>query len=252
MAWLIIRHSFELLFRNLGNALKVSVGPVLLVAIFSTLVILTLGMSADDLMLTLANGAVGGAFVLAFLMVLVAILFASAWIAVAWHRFILLEEYPGLLPAIAERPIVTYAIRSILLGLLMILALIPAVIVIGIIAQILGPESPLVIAAFGFAIGVYFSYFWLRLAIILPATAVGKSMRLTEAWAATAGLSGPILGASAILVALNVGITGIVGALSGGVISIIIEIAVNWVTLMIGTSILTTIYGNAVEGRPLG
>jgi hypothetical protein len=251
LAWQIVRHSFMLLFGNLGDALKVSVGPVLCVVVFGFLTILIIGGSADQMVFDLTTGTIAAPLALGLLMLVLAVVLASAWIAVAWHRFILLAEYPGLMPAIADRPIMTYAVRSFLLGLVMILALVPAVIATGILAQVFGPDIPAVMFLLGFALGVYFSFFWLRIAIILPAIAIGKTMTLSQAWAATSPLSSAILGASAILVALNFGVSGIVGALSGGVIAIIIEIAVNWVTLMIGTSILTTIYGNAVEGRPL-
>jgi hypothetical protein len=251
LAWQIVSHTFELLLRNLGDALKVSVWPVLCVVVFALLIFLIIGGSADQMMLELTTGTVAAPLALGLLMLLLAVVFASAWIAVAWHRFILLAEYPGMIPAIADRPIVTYAWRSFVLGLVMILALVPAVIVTGILAQVFGPDVPAVMFLLGFALGVYFSYFWLRIAVILPAIAIGKTMSLSEAWAATAPLSSAILGASAILVALNIGVSGIVGALSGGAVALIIDIVVNWVTLMIGTSILTTIYGNAVEGRPL-
>ena len=251
MGWQIVRHSFILLFRNFGNALKVSVGPVLLFLMLGLLVLKVMGLTMQQVIWDTTMGIPTPSVILFVLLALVALIFTSAWIAVAWHRFILLEDYPAFLPAIVNRPIWAYAGRSFILGIVMILAVIPAAIVAGILAQIFGATSTPTLLAVGFALGVYFSYIWLRIALVLPATAVGTSMRLGESWKSTSPLSSAILGASAILVALNIAASSLLGALTGGGVVMAVDVAVNWITLMVGTSILTTLYGHVVEGRSL-
>jgi hypothetical protein len=251
MGWQIIQHSFVLLFRNLTDALKVSVGPIMLVAIFAFAIIAALGASAEDLIAVAQGGTPSSALSLAILILLLGFVFVSAWIAVAWHRLILLEEYPGILPAIAGRPIWSYAGRSVLIGFLTLLAMIPAAILIGLASEMLGPGQPIVGLLAGFLLGTFLSFIWLRLAIVLPATALGRPLTISAAWAATAPLSNAILTASAILVGLNVGVAVITGAIFQGPVGVFVDIIVNWTTLMVGTSILTTLYGVVVEKRTL-
>jgi hypothetical protein len=129
MGWQIVKHSFLMLWRNLANALKVSVGPVILAIVISGLALSFSGASPAMLAYGMVSGELPASAALALVFVLIVMVFAFAWIAVSWHRFILLEEYPGLLPAIANRPIWTYAGLSVLLGLVMLAALLPFAIV---------------------------------------------------------------------------------------------------------------------------
>ena len=49
------------------------------------------------------------------------------------------------------------------------------------------------------------------------------------------------------------GISTALGALPLGLtVALVINMALNWVTLMLGISVLTTLYGHLVERRPLG
>jgi hypothetical protein len=52
-------------------------------------------------------------------------------------------------------------------------------------------------------------------------------------------------------VGLNVGVAVITGAIFQGPVGVFVDIIVNWTTLMVGTSILTTLYGVVVEKRTL-
>ncbi len=251
MGWQIIKHSFALLFRNLPDALKVSVGPIILVAVFAITLMVSLGASSEDLIAVAAGGTPSTALSLAILILFLGFVFVSAWVAVAWHRLILLEEYPGLLPGIAGRPIWRYAGRSIQVGLLTLLAMIPAAILIGLAAQTLGGDQPVVGLLAGFLLGTFLSFVWLRLAIVLPATALGRVLTISDAWAATAPMSNAILSASAILVGLNLGVAFVTAAIFQGPVGVIVDVIVNWVTLMVGTSILTTLFGVVVEKRSI-
>jgi hypothetical protein len=176
---------------------------------------------------------------------------------VSWHRFILLEEYSGLLPSLAGRPIGAYVWRSILLGLVMVLLAIPLSIVAGLVIapfMSLGVNGVLIGGVLvGIILGTILGWLWLRLAVVLPATAVGKSMKMGESWSATAKLSGKIFGVILILTLLNGAATAVI-SLIGVQLSLVaqaLNIIVTWVQLMIGVSVLTTLYGHLVEGRDL-
>jgi hypothetical protein len=256
MGWNLVRHSFVLLFNNLGNALKVSVGPFLILIAFVFVLTLTLGFSFDQIgpgaamTRQLPAEAAGGAF-LGILLFLLAALFVFAWVAVSWHRFVLLEEYPGLLPTIADRPIWPYIGRSILLALILVLIAIPVGFVFGLlVSPLMGNVTLLLLLTT--LMGVFFTWIWLRLALLLPGTAVGKPISMGDAWSASGRLSGPIFQAAVILVALNVLVSFVFGtALGGNIVGDILNLIVSWVTMMVGISMLTTLYGHLIEGREL-
>ncbi len=250
MGWDIVRHSFSMLFRNFGNALRISIGPILLALVASVAIVGILQISPARIAWELSTNSISSNTGLAVLLLLLLYVFVSAWIAVAWHRFILLEDYPGLLPAVSGRPILPYIGKTLLLGLVMMLALIPALLVIGLLSAIFDPTSGL-FSIVGIGLMLYFSYMWLRFGLVLPATAVGRPMGVTEAWRATAPHANAVLGTGALLIVINSG-ASVVSAVIPQTIALVLDLAVSWITLMIGTSVLTTLYGVIVERRTLG
>lgn len=272
MGWTIVSHSFVLLFRNLGYALKVSVGPYLIgIAIAMAGLILAGipwavfagGFSPQGSMMVAENA--GGLAFVVMLFIFVVILFVSSWVAVSWHRFVLLEEYPGLLPALSGRPVWPYLGRVIILAMLMVLISIPLGLGIGLISAPFVMNSgvgttgeltgtfAVVSLLLGIAFAAILSWLWLRWGLTLPAIAVGKPMGLRESWAATKPMSGAILAASLILFAISIAITFVIDRIFGvSVIAIVLGLIVNWINIMVGISMLTTLYGNLVEGRAIG
>lgn len=253
MGWLIIKHSFGLVFRNFGQALRVSLGPILIAALVIYVTALAIGMTPARIVMTLALGRLMTSLIMFGLFVLVVISVMAAWIAVAWHRFILLEEYPGLLPTAATNLIGRYVLKTLLLGAIMFLAGFVFGVVAGIILAIGGMTESY---AAGFVFGVMNAFVmicvWFRLALILPAAAVGSTMSLAASRAATAPMANDILVAAAILVALSVAanlVTGVFPMLSLPFLAL--TFATSWLFMLVGISVLTTLYGHLIEKRPL-
>jgi hypothetical protein len=251
MGWEIVRHSFAMLYRNLGNALRISVGPILIALVAAFLILGVFGSGVDALTEDIEQDKLPPGLALAVLLNLFLFLFVSAWIAVAWHRFILLEDYPGLLPPLAGRPVWSYLGKTFLLGLVVALMTIPAGFVLGLIMAILQEAGTGLLSTLILGLALYVSYMWLRFGIVLPATAVSRPMGITEAWRATAPYATPILGSSVILILINTGIS-LVGAILPAPLAGLLSLATSWITLMLGISILTTLYGVIVERRTLG
>jgi len=92
-----------------------------------------------------------------------------------------------------------------------------------------------------------------RLALILPASSVDKRLGLGEAWAATSGATGDIVVLALIsaVAAVVIGLPSLVFTGPLLPLGILWDAAVTWLSLMVGISILTTLYGHYVEGRPL-
>jgi hypothetical protein len=253
MGWRIVRHSFILLSRNFSDALRVSIGPLLIGGALIYVALSVMGTSPQSILLSPQSSDDAGAAALVVLFALLIGLFVLSWIAVAWHRFILKEEYPGLIPTLNSAHILPYIGRSIVLALLMTVILLPVAAVAGVVLSALGLiNSALAGLVIGFAMGLFFTFVWLRVALVLPATAINEPISIREAWTLSNPASSDILSASVILVGLNIVVGAVLEIFFGPTLmGFIVNLGVSWVTLMIGTSVLTTLYGHLVQGRPL-
>ncbi len=264
MAWQIVKHAFLMIFNNFGQAVRVSLVPSVLMILGWVVLMAVAGIPIFGLDgaagLTMGEDGLANFGLLPLLLLIVAIalsMFVAGWVAVSWHRFILLEEYSGFLPATEGRPIWGYVGKSLLLGLLIALAAIPLSFIVGFLfagmITVSGqlPVFPTLLA--GLMLGTAIGYLWFRMAICLPAKAVHDDLTFGAAWGATADLSGTIFGVTVIIVALNVFVGAALGlAVSGApLLSAILEVAINWLSTMVGISVLTTLYGHLIEGRPL-
>ncbi len=263
MAFQIIRHAFRMIFGNLGQALRCSIGPYAILILGVAVLFAAFGgpmrmMDPDQMGRPEMMGDGGTGTVLLVFLLIPFMLFIVSWVAVSWHRFILLEEYAGILPAISGRPIWAYAGRSIIYGLLVGLAAVPLFIVASLIAMPMagpgmgGVTSPLTLVVFVLVTAVL-TYLWFRIALALPAVAVGKPITMGQAWEASKPMSGTIFGVAVLLMAIN-GVATILTtqiAMVLGPLAFLIDLAVQWTILMLGVSILTTLYGHLIEKRPL-
>lgn len=91
-----------------------------------------------------------------------------------------------------------------------------------------------------------------RLSVILPGAALGEKVRLGDAWRRTAGSSGAIilLAVVSILAAIVIDLPLFVLG-SVPLLAFAWGAATAWLKMMVGISILTTLYGHFVEGRAL-
>lgn len=259
MAWNIVRHAFVIVFGNLREALKASIVPfaILIATLFVLMSALGLPVYHDALIVPAVENESAAA--LAGFMSLPLYLFIFAWVAVTWHRFILLEEYPAIVPAVSNRPIWAYVGRSLMLMLQMMMVLIPVMLIsmVLMLGSITDPNALMLNTGSGLVfmivIGSIYSFFWLRIGVSLPAVAVGRPINSRTAWAETKPVWKTILGASVILVALNLIVTLAFSLLFAGIplIFYILSVVIQWVSMMVGVSVLTTIYGHVIEGRPL-
>ena len=249
MAWNIVRHAFIIVFGNFTNALRASVVPSLILIGTIGAFAMTADLSMfeetfDPTVTSLPTMSVMGIFAISALAMIV-----FAWVAVTWHRFILLEEYPSIFPAFGGRPVFPYAGRTLMIALQMFVVMIPLMLLTGPLFL----ASPAVASLAIFALGILLSFLWLRVCVSLPSVAVGEHMGSIDAWRKTNDIWQTILGVCAITALLNYGANLAVTLIASnlGFVFDILQIAVQWVSMMVGISILTTIYGHVIEGRPL-
>lgn len=236
----------------LGNpAVTLRIGGVLLVV--QLLLSLTAGRSSFQPMVGAGSFSATG-FVLGVLQIVF-----SLWVAVAWHRYILLEEMPGdYAPRWNASANWDYLKAGIILFLIILAAIVPMVILGSFVLFPLfavNPENPSMLAI-GLAMMVFYlpaAYIGYRLSPVLPSAAVGRQMTIRDAWQATApgGAGFVVLAVVSLMAGWVLHMPG--PFLAGGVLflGLIWSAFAQWLTLIVGASVLTTIHGHFVEGRDL-
>lgn len=256
--WQIFTHSAGLVFRNLDAAFRISLVPYLAHVAVQIYLFLNPGLLAGPDMGTDIDATMGGALphvepltYAIFLCLQFAAALASLWIAVNWHRYVLLEEIaPGSVQPFRGDLVMGYFGRSVLIGLLLAVALFTLAIPAGLLMTSMpGATLPLLLATVA---GV--TYVFLRLGVILPAGTVGRKLTLHNAWQATGTESGAIAALSVIAV-FAMGLMMVPNIIAGdalSLLSMLYSLAASWVITMVGASLLTSLYGICVEGRTIG
>lgn len=235
-------HAARMVFTDLQSALRISAVLYVGTWILALLVALALPFQPETPGWFIVNLIVALLYVVAF-----------AVIAVAWHRYILLgEPVTSAVPSFHRQRLLGYIGYSLLIGLI----LVGIIIVVSIVAAVTGAAVPLV----GIVLGVIGYIFMLiasyRLSPILVAVAVDQRMSLGEAWARTAGANTAIiiLAIVSVVAAIVIDLPALVLmriAPIGGLLAMAWTFVTGWVKLMVGVSIVTTLYGHYVEGRSL-
>lgn len=249
--WTIFIHSMRMVFDNLAAALRIS----LVLYLISTVAAIYFAQKYATTITHMQNG-VGvlppPGFWPASLAVAVINLLTSLWIAVGWHRYILLEEAPaGVFPVFKGDRIGAYFWKSILIGLiLVVVALVCGAIAGTILFGLFGIQSAMLVNIFVAAPAIYIFY---RLCLALPAAALGGQVGFSDSWHATKPASTAIL--QLVLIGLGaVILIQLPNAFSDNPASMINTIythVLGWFIMMGGVSILTTLYGIYFEGRKL-
>ncbi|MFQ6550890.1 hypothetical protein AAD018_000925 [Aestuariibius insulae] len=253
MAWKIFVHALKMLNGSRDMVLRLAI-PLIIVTIATPYVVasatsLSLEQvleTQNDFNSTVRSGAAEGLGVISLAGIVQ--LIVTLWLAVAWHRYVLLagnsQTSEGKAPA---GRILAYFGWSILIGIVLVVFVGLGVLLAGALPP---PLPALVVAAtVVFAIAAFY-----RLSVILPAAAIGQAEGLVATWERTSGTTLTMI----FLAALSA-IFLFVVALPFAFLAELLPIAVqpfllavpNILITLIGISILTTLYGHYVEGREL-
>ncbi|MGN6489138.1 MAG: hypothetical protein ACTHLT_15150 [Devosia sp.] len=246
----LFMHSVRLVLGDWRNALRITGLLYLIYAVPALLLGMAFpppsqqgGAESIGSMLALAPGGI-----IVGLLALVMVV----WIAVAWHRYILLDEVPtGQVPAFNQDRMLAYAGYSILLGLILLVVSV-------VVSIVLSPLVFLGAAAFGTILSIVVIAVALvvdfRLGLVLPAKALGKPLTFGEAWQATKGETGTILvlaivaALAAVIIDIPAMILAVIPGI-GNILSLIWTLGTGWVKAVVGVSLLTTLYGYYIEKR---
>jgi hypothetical protein len=251
----IFVHAVRMVLGNLETALRIA-GALLIVQLALTLMAGDGYFMSEPMQQPMMYGMQGS--FLAFVLGVLQILF-GLWIAVAWHRFILLEETPGAyLPAWNGVAIWAYFKAGVLLAFVVIIAVIPMMLIAGLVLfpfVAVNPAEPsLFVGLLGFLImylpAAYFAY---RLSPILPSAAIGEKIGLKDAWVETSpsGMSFVALTVVSVVAGWLIFLPAMLLAGHVLTLALIWSAVAQWLTVLVGASILTTIYGHYVQKRDL-
>jgi len=254
--WNIFTHSVRMVFGNLGPAMRISgllylvymlVNAYFLVNYADVLSELQRGMASGNMPLTLPSGLIS-TMVLNFVVGLL----TSLWIAVLWHRFVLLAQTPDTaIPPLYAGVVATYLGKTIQLALaLAIVGFAIGVLLSFVIGPFLGPMTAMAIPLILLGVLLYLSY---RLGLVFPTVALNKTMTFRSSWEKTKTASGAIaqLAVIAVIFAILIQIPSNMNPDPISAINLIYSYVVGWIAMMVGISVLTTLYGIYVEERKL-
>lgn len=255
MSWQIFMHSVRQVFGNMNGALRVS-GVLFVLQIIVTLTMgRTLLMDQTEIRRQMMEGNFNWPV---YLLTTVLLLLLGLWIAVGWHRYVLTNEQPALVPKLYLDRVLGYFGKSILIGLLimpvaMFFGAIAGFVFVPLFGGTIGSQPFLLGAVIALLIYVPVGVVLMRLSAALPGVALEGGVSVFTGWRATVGQTSTILGVvlltviSFVILSLPSFFLFAPGSLPG----IIWQFATQWVQVMVGVSILTTLYGHFVEGRPL-
>ncbi|NOD76089.1 MULTISPECIES: hypothetical protein [unclassified Ruegeria] len=253
LGWQIFVHSVRMVFGNLKQVLQITFGPALIATALIVALFMVSGVPLEAFEAEtgeLPPGTSPGSILLLVFGLIAVIFVTMFWIAVSWHRFILLEEYPnGILPTFRSDRILAYFGRAILLVLLMAIAWLPGGVVLGTFVQ----SSPVLGILLLVAYLLFLAVCLYRLSIILPAAAIGSPITLGEAWKNTAGTAGAILVLLIVAFLFQFAVQLVFTLLAFiPVLGILLTVFFGTLILpMINVSIFTTMYGVFIEKREL-
>ena len=253
--WNIFTHSVRMVFENLIPALRISGLLYLVYMLVNAYFLINYADDISALQQNMADGfmpmALPSGLVTTMALNFVVGLVTSLWIAVLWHRFILLAQIPEMVvPPLYFDMIMRYLGKTIQLALMLVVFGVLFGMLLGVaIGPFLGPfglSIPLILLG----VLLYLSY---RLGLVFPAIALSESMPFSVSWQNTKSASGAIaqLAVIAVVFAIIIQIPSNMNNDSTSIINLIYSYVVGWIAMMIGISVLTTLYGIYIEGREI-
>lgn len=258
-------HSLRQVFGNFNDALRISL-PFILLTTVQYVAWLHFGVIQPD-----SQMADDDPRIVHLLLVNLALIVLStvvwSWTAVAWHRFVLRSEMPGVTGAFHGRLILRYFWTGLLISLLVTVWFVAAGVLIGSVGSAVlkgdqtslsfAEKAALVAAAIGACIALM--PLGLRYISILPAVALGNRVSINEGWQGTRGHYRSLLVLAVPTLVVSVGcsylpavfmylpLPGIINTINVLVVSVISS----WLSFLLNLSVLTTMYGYFFERRPL-
>lgn len=254
MSWQIFIHSVRQVFGNLDGALRVS-GVLTLVQVLVMLGISPVMFRDQAAIRQMIESGQISAWQAVAAGLLQVVLWL--WIVVGWHRYILLNEKPRLVPLFRADRILGYFGKSLLIGLILVIPAMVLAMIVGVLAASMvkgGMNTNLALILLVLLVYLPLGTVATRLAAVLPGVALEPGVPLFTGWQATRGHTGAVLGVVFLTMLGSLALQYIGGwlfAAGGLTLALAVAVITTWLQAMVGASILTTLYGHYVEKRPL-
>ncbi|OLP43588.1 hypothetical protein [Rhizobium oryziradicis] len=243
ISWTIFKHSLNLIKDNKNAALKITLPFIVVTLLMHTMLIFE---ASTDFF----NAAIFSRFML-FAYLIFAVI-SYPWIAVAWHRYILIDDYPSLLPRFHGPQIFRYLVTGTAISLLLVICALPFFIFSHLLALTQSlVYAVLIIASLGIVVS---SVIMMRLSTILPAAALNERRSFGEIWTVTRGHTKTFVALLIMIFFANAPMKIISIILANAqlpLVSLLWDTFSGFAIVMIGLSVITTQYGYFVENRPL-
>lgn len=250
----MLRHVVAQVFGNFGQAVRLTLLLTFLPMVILLMLFLNWGVSYNsfpDGPLDPSQMPNPGVIFLAVLTGVVVSAITYCWAAVGWHRFVLLEERgKGIVPTWRGANILAYLGRAFLIGIVVFVMAFVSSMVLGGLIMALPSQAFAFVLATGWVMGM--SWVITRIGLILPAAALGRPMSIGESWEATKPVSADLL-VPLFFIALAMTVASeLVGlAFRSSALGLIPMGLLYWIQTLLNLSLMTTLYGTQVEGRPL-
>ena len=252
----ILFHALRQVLLNLGPVARIFLIPTLVLLAAAWGLRLNFLFSPYFLLTAWQRGMIPWAKLAVFILLAEVLLL---WSAVAWHRFILLNERGhGLLPPLHPLQMWGYFVRGLWLLLLGVPLFFAQGFVVGFVRGFTKAAfhvSPgLVVEAVGLCLALPFVALMLRLFVAVVPVAVGRDEQTGSVWRSMRLNLWPLVVVSAGLLlfdqTLSLGVARL-GMTSMSTPGLSLTVASQSLATILSLSVLTTLYGHYVEGRPL-
>ena len=255
LGWQIVRASARDIIENIGVALQLSVA-LLLVAVFFGNHWLEQAALYQRGWFLVPSRFVSWMWVLGLLGTLI----PALWIAVGWHRFIVLGERPWLIvPRLHLRQGGSYLGASLWVSLVIVGVVLGVMAIVmtmtGIALTVVGADRAS-IASYGSFMGRWIglllgTYVWLRYSPVFVAAACGQEKSLRAARHETLAGRGSLIFVTVLILGLGMLFEGIVKAMNvTGVVLGGYQIVSAWFLILLNVGIMTTIHRQFAVRKP--
>lgn len=242
----LFQHALRMILRNFGFLVQKTLPIWALLVVGSTVLFGANFTEIPDPGAGALPASIVGGVVLSGILYLV----ATFWIAVIWHRYVLLEENPAAaLPPFNGRLIWHYFVTSLVNACCLVPVFLVSGLIAGLFGAIFGGDNPMMLVTLplAFLLVVWVGF---RLGLRLPASAIDKPLRLLESWDKTRAYGSAILTLSVVYLVVLTAVPALFDFLFFGTfVGMIVGTFVDWLAMLLAVSVLTALYGHIVEGR---
>jgi hypothetical protein len=252
----VLRHALLQIIRQPVDVLRIFLVPMTASFLIFKLAGLAFTLSPFYVNIAIARGQMpwGRLAVVTLVTMLIGL-----WAAAAWHRYILLAERPrSFWPVVPWPAYQAFVRRGLVVGILILIIIFAASVVYGVVlgfASGFTKRPPgLVAHAIGLCLFLPILVLSLRLAVALPGAAVQSPHSMRGIWAHMSDLFFTLLGLLIVLMVLRYLAGELLSALGLTPLStqgLIVAGILESVQIILSLSIVTTLYGRYIEGRPL-